>query len=207
MEQKTIGQLLREKLDLTALKEEKMNCLEELTVERIEIQKDYAKFLLKELGVIDPDVMLAGGAPRDWDNGKAAKDLDIYIQGKENESSWSVAHRVFQVLSRLDLNIERVEDSNYGSQRDNGISAVYNLKASIVPVQIVICEKSQEQVLELFDCSTSKIYMRQLGYILKSDEYVVGKKYKTYFLRIDANEEYKERIRAKFPDYKEIYVL
>ena len=206
MTDKTIGELLREKLDATKQIAQNMTRLEEINKERIELQKQFACVLLERLLIVDPDVVVAGGAPRDWDNDRQAKDLDIYIQGKEYESTWSVAHRANRVLSTLGFSVSRQESSDYDYLGQNGIAAVYDLKEVMVPAQLIICSVSQNKVIDMFDCSTSKIWMSPYGYVHKSPEYTVGKKYKTYFLKEETKHEYKERMRNKFPNYKEVIV-
>lgn len=44
------------------------------------IQKSIAVKLLRQFQQIDPFAMIAGGAPRDWDCGQLANDLDIYLR-------------------------------------------------------------------------------------------------------------------------------
>lgn len=45
----------------------------------IEQQKSIADEVLKKLTALDPNAILAGGAPRDWAFNKSANDLDIYL--------------------------------------------------------------------------------------------------------------------------------
>lgn len=45
---------------------------------KIEFQKDLANKILNDLKIIDPRAYLAGGAPRDWNFGEEANDLDFY---------------------------------------------------------------------------------------------------------------------------------
>lgn len=184
-----------------------MTRLEELRLEHVKLQKDYAKFLLNKLSLLDPDVMVAGGAPRDWDDNKPAKDLDIYIQGIKGESTWSLAYRVNRILIELDIQMRRNEDPNYVDYTNkNGVAAVYNLSNVAVPTQLIICDMYQHEMINLFDCSLSMLWMSDSGFIHKKPEYTVSRKYKTYFLKTTADNEYKERIRSKFPDYKEVLV-
>ena len=44
----------------------------------IEQQKEIAKSVYSKLKIIDPNCLLAGGAPRDWYFGKECNDLDFY---------------------------------------------------------------------------------------------------------------------------------
>lgn len=45
----------------------------------IQEQKDISKKLLIKLSILDPCVVIAGGAPRDWVLGREANDLDVYL--------------------------------------------------------------------------------------------------------------------------------
>ena len=50
-----------------------------MTTHTIEEQQEVAKYVLQKLEIIDPCCILAGGAPRDWDLGTPANDLDFYL--------------------------------------------------------------------------------------------------------------------------------
>lgn len=45
---------------------------------KIEEQNVVAKKVLEKIKIVDPYVILAGGAPRDWYFGNPCNDLDIY---------------------------------------------------------------------------------------------------------------------------------
>ena len=62
----------------------------------IEEQKDISFEVLSKLKLIDDSAIIAGGAPRNWDQGDLAKDIDVYLR-------WNVSrtYRVYEMLGLL----------------------------------------------------------------------------------------------------------
>lgn len=62
----------------------------------LEEQKDISFEVLSKLKLIDDSAIIAGGAPRNWDQGDLAKDIDVYLR-------WNVerTYRVYQMLGLL----------------------------------------------------------------------------------------------------------
>ena len=62
-------------------------------------QKEVAKKVFESLTKVDPNCILAGGAPRDWYYGKEARDLDFYF--------CSSARKVKEVLDQFKNAVNR----------------------------------------------------------------------------------------------------
>ena len=70
--------------------------MQELTVQE---QKDIGKELLEKLYLLDPCVVIAGGAARDWYLGNKANDLDIYLSYHPNLTLGSNKRSIAKALS------------------------------------------------------------------------------------------------------------
>ncbi len=57
-------------------------------------QQKIARDVYEKLTVIDPRCLLAGGAPRDWYFGYAARDLDFYIETRKNSRAYEVGQQL-----------------------------------------------------------------------------------------------------------------
>lgn len=77
----------------------------------INTQKEVSFEVLKTLKMIDDSALVAGGAPRNWEEGKLAKDIDLYLR-------WNVEGqgRMVQYLHELispDIKMESNVDCTY----------------------------------------------------------------------------------------------
>ena len=75
-----------------------MNTANKVESLQIQIQQVIAKEVLEALEILDPNCILAGGAPRDWYLGKPAKDLDFYFQGLTDSALGKVIRQLSKVL-------------------------------------------------------------------------------------------------------------
>jgi hypothetical protein len=69
--------------------------------QEIAYQKEIADLLLANLEVMCPESFLAGGAPRDWELGLPAKDLDLYVSLDRNMSTKAKEYILASLLGKL----------------------------------------------------------------------------------------------------------
>ena len=77
-----------------------------MTLLNIQEQKDIGKELLEKLDLLDPCVVIAGGAARDWYLGNKANDLDIYLSYHPNLTLGSNKRSIAKALSIPEDSIE-----------------------------------------------------------------------------------------------------
>lgn len=164
-------------------------------------QRQIADSVLAKLETIDPHVILAGGAPRDWSFGWLAADLDFYLH--LTRLSIADLHKRLYELGLL-------QDPLYPS--DTTIAENYietspvRWVVSVVyegqKVQIVVMHRPVvDSVLEHFSLSICQAwYKSQVMYntseFLKTIEEKAIRQLQPAF-----GVGYVEKIRAKFPDY------
>lgn len=164
-------------------------------------QRLVADSILAKLETIDPHAMLAGGAPRDWSFGYEATDLDFYI----HLTTMSIAdlHKELFDIGLLQNalypnDFEIVE--NY--KQASAVRWVVTVGYESQKVQIVVMHHPiAESVLQHFSLSICKIWYKNQTIhttpeFLKTIEEKVIRQVQPAF-----NDNYIEKILAKFPDY------
>lgn len=130
---------------------------------KIEFQKDLAKKILSDLKVIDPRAYLAGGAPRDWNFGEEANDLDFYYftqASTMNESS--------SQLERFFPKVHMSGESNLDKklyEHMKGLKRIWNVEIDGVKVQFIQMDsiESRANAWERMSVSICKIKMDVFG--------------------------------------------
>lgn len=155
----------------------------QLTVDE---QKKVANDILLKLATIDSNVILAGGAPRDWFFGNPAQDLDIYLHGFGLESQlldlgFDFAWREFEQLYEYESNPYLIEI--YSGMYDGVNVQIMNFNVDISPEVVLktflldICRvwyKDREiHTHKHFDESVSHKIIRKVG--LYDNPHYVGK--------------------------------
>lgn len=87
-----------------------------MTLLSIQEQKDIGKELLEKLDSLDPCVVIAGGAARDWYLGNKANDLDIYLSYHPNLTLGSNRRSIAKALGIPEESIETL-----GAQFDENV--------------------------------------------------------------------------------------
>ncbi len=102
--------------------------------------------------VEDYDVLLAGGAPRDWYIGQAARDLDFYVYSENPEKD------LLEISERLGVKFEPLADKTYEDLWLQGVleGGVYGQKVQFMFVSV----PPLELVKEHFDLSICKVWYK-----------------------------------------------
>ena len=175
----------------------------------VETQKAIAKEVLEELEIIDPNCILAGGAPRDWFFGKPATDLDFYLYdsyGGYTQSQW--IERLNKTL--LDVKPLGMIEGKARKEIDAEYTSMANLRYVFegehygVKVQVmVMSEPTFTSVVNNFCMDTSKIWWKG-GRVQPTWEFL--RAHATRTLRIcpehAPKERYIDKMVAKFPTYR-----
>jgi hypothetical protein len=184
--------------------------VEDVIVEQQELAKD----LLNRFGLyanLTKRVMVAGGAPRDWEHNIAAKDLDIFLELGERQIGAVGEHtdqfddpmysRSF-ISTILNVPLEDVvtpaADEEYTGSL---ISFVYNINNLPYPVQVIGTRNQLKWHIREFPVSISQIAFDYEGNVYKSEFYKVGESFNTIYSNgQEQDAPYLARLMAKYPD-------
>ena len=130
---------------------------------KIEFQKDLANKILNDLKIIDPRAYLAGGAPRDWNFGDEANDLDFYYftqASTMNESS--------SQLERFFPKVHAGGESRSGVklyEHMKGLKRIWNTEIEGVKTQLIQMDsiESHASAWQNMSVSICKIKMDAFG--------------------------------------------
>lgn len=187
----SLGQQLRNKLDMKYEIEKQQNC------------GKTALRLLKQIGL---HPLILGGAPRDWLHDRPAKDLDIYIQ-IEPYQFMSVIEKIEEALYLEPYEIQDItSQSDYLRNKDNGVLHVLNILNLAVPMQIILCDREPMKMLELFHGSLSQAFaditILDGSLVVKGSKvFELGKRFNTHFIKKGDDLRYIQKVADKYPDY------
>ena len=192
--------------------------------EEIEHQKYIADKILNTFPEKYYNVLIAGGAPRDWYLNKPAKDLDVYIQTVMDENYREKEESLDIVLDSLGgvyirseyrkFNDEEAEEhgeicceeeeANPYAEGEITTFLEYNIEG--MKVEFMFIEKHpKDYILENFDISLCNIHYNKEG-IQASHDFIFSLVNKTIYCYGGDNrvskDNHKERVVKKFPDFK-----
>lgn len=196
-------------------------------VDKIAKQQEVADFILNKLNRCGhPEVILAGGAPRNWSFIRPARDLDIYVSYPFDASglknTLQIEGEVKTLVNAKDLEIC---DCNFGEKcslctykrSTKSIQKVQEVTIKGEKVQFIIINKWFKNDLDFskyifkgFDFGICKIAWKAWKSIM-SEDFINDKKNKTLTLKmgeisefnnVDKIPERTEKILSYFPDFK-----
>jgi hypothetical protein len=171
----------------------------------IQQQKDIADELLGLLEIVDPSLILAGGAPRNWFFGETAKDLDIYLYIPYGYTAANDAKR-WKALG-LDLKVmhstsEEQRKSTYACLKS--LSRIWEGTYRGMDVQLMIMnEPTYDCVVSKFGTSICKFWYKY-GRINTTLEALVGISLKRIYKADDytAKVKHVNKMLKYYPDYE-----
>ncbi len=131
----------------------------------IESQKDIANLVYEKLQAIDPQCVLAGGAPRDWYFGNPANDLDFYFC-----STGSTVASVEKQFKKVGLENVVPTDCPHQSelyQSMEGLVRIWDTTVAGMKVQLIQMDRPEHRwkVVDNMDVSVCKVWYSQKGQI------------------------------------------
>lgn len=126
---------------------------------KIEFQKQLAEKVLGDLKVIDPRAYLAGGAPRDWEFGMEASNLDYYYFTKAQTMSES-ATQLQRFFPSVHMSAESLGDVKL-YEHTKGLRRIWNTTIDGAKVQFIqmMTIEDREKAWERMSVSLCKIKM------------------------------------------------
>ena len=148
---------------------------------KIEFQKELAKKILKDLKVIDPRAYLAGGAPRDWEFGEEANDLDFYYFTQASTMGES-SLQLERFFPKVHMSGETNGDVKLYEHME-GLRRVWNTEIEGMKVQFIQMRTIEDRAKawEHMSVSICKIKMDAFG-IHKHRDFKVSQASDTMFL-------------------------
>lgn len=170
---------------------------------KINRQNLVADNILSRLELLDPRCIVAGGAPRDWHLGKAAKDIDVFLYAPQLNS----ADIRENTLKRLGFSINSFYE-NWGTdeiyKHNKCVQCLYNTVVDGEDVQIIfMTESTYTSVLDKFPVSISKVWYKNKQ-IKLSEDAIHSFNYKILWRTLDSyseDDKYINRIKDKFAGY------
>lgn len=169
----------------------------------VEEQKAIADILLRKLQAIDPNCIVAGGAPRDWYLGREAKDIDIFVYLPQIENNTQIRRR-FRGLDLHPEKMARLIDEDDPQYDNPAIQSVWEGKLAGIIYQVILMNAPTfDSVIPMFDANIVKAWYKD-GQIRATPDFVLGHRNKQIILAdpIQANSRHVRRLRELFPDYE-----
>ena len=164
-------------------------------------QKETADKVLKALEILDPTCILAGGAPRDWYMAKPAKDLDFFVNLRNDFSLEQTKVSLESVLGTVVTRVGNSETFHY--KLNPNILQVFECRIEGCPVQIVICSKPTWNLLDSFAFNVCKVWYKY-GRINPTQSFLYALEHKVLIKTgplYASTVAYEQRIREKFKTF------
>jgi len=169
--------------------------------ERIQKQKEVANFFLNKLEMLDPNIICAGGAPRDWSLGKEASDIDIFMRFPNHSileiiktfarleirptEEWLNKRREFENKNESEVKTVdilfpsqpnvfsgiKLEIEQSPYDKQKEIRFVYDTIFENEKVQIVVTKNKPEKYVMTWELSNSRVLYRKECINLQTQEY------------------------------------
>lgn len=178
----------------------------------IELEKQFAHTCLREIELIDPHAIVAGGAPRDWYLGRQCSDIDIFMYSPLNQQSSS---KLLKTLERLmGGNWRRMYGEHVAATPDE-MTSEYKMNPDVIDVferqafdtqpklQVVRLSSPPYNVIDNFPLSISKVWFKN-NTMHHTRDFNLTMKHKAIFKTLDQyadSHPYIRKVVDKFPDF------
>lgn len=154
----------------------------------IQEQKLIATEIISKLRAIDPYVILAGGAPRDWSMEEEASDLDFYLHmsGKTNSFREAQLKAAFgDIGCKWSKNGDWSTNDLYKTMKF--LHSIWETDFKGIKIQIMnLCDESDTfKVVDAMSCSICKVWWTPERGIVKSPDFKLTAKTGFMFLSED----------------------
>jgi hypothetical protein len=168
-------------------------------------QKKVADRLLGQLDILDPSVIVAGGAPRDWYLERIATDIDIFINFPRGLQGQGIFGKTLGRLTGTQwVSLSAVND-NSEYEMNAGVEDVYQSDVEGFKVQVIRLNHCAPLVTAAFPLSLSQVLYTTKGGINTSRNFELSVRHKALFKvqpHYDDQHKYIAKIRKQFPEYE-----
>ena len=169
----------------------------------IESQQIIADKVLAILQEVDHNVIVAGGAPRDWYFGNTAKDIDVYFD--------TSSHSVYDVTNLIETRLGSTTQIKFGDALPEGYTGnpdlVYVMDVNIKGEDVQLMGINGDvitQAIEKFPVSISQIWWKE-GHYRSTEVFRIGYANKMIFKtgeEYSSKIPYMQKIKEKFTDWQ-----
>lgn len=165
----------------------------------IEEEKDLAGYALWLIKKYDPVAIVAGGAPRDWELGRNCQDIDLWMNEMRN---WSMGNYI-DMIEREFGEKPKFLGKDYGEMKndDGHIKYVFSVPLDGKELQIIVV-KDTFNLVPRFCCNLSMAWYMGKGRVIPGRPFRAGVAAQELVFNKDTREEYINRMKERFPDYK-----
>ena len=181
-----------------------------MTLLNIQEQKDIGKELLEKLDLLDPCVVIAGGAARDWYLGNKVNDLDIYLSYHPNLTLGSNKRSIAKALNfseefieTLGVQFDENADKSTEYVINPNVRCVYEFIYKGIMVQIINMHTELVRV-EDFCFSICQAWTTNCEDIRGTEAFFYSIKHKIAYKTgkfYSHKGRYIEKMMKKFPEY------
>lgn len=165
--------------------------------------RKFADDALKKIRPIDPNAIVAGGAPRDWFLGRTPSDIDLFVYcSKDRMGITTFGDLLGGLFTDVD-EVKLIDPSDSQYKMNPYLSTVHDLRFVDKHLQIMRMDRpTYTSVVQEFPLSISKIWYKD-GKIIPHHHFLEGGKYNAIFRTqegyADTNR-YIAKILNKFPE-------
>lgn len=131
---------------------------EAILQDKIDKQKSIADKILKSLSKINPTVIVAGGAPRDWYLGKEADDIDVYIHYDIAPPVHIARHLKEDIGFEVEVLGELDEAKQTEYEKLPSLLRVFQGYVDEQRVQVMVLSEPTYNIVQQFPVSSSKVW-------------------------------------------------
>lgn len=190
----------------------------------VKVQMQIAnEVLVKIKRVIDNEAIIAGGAPRNWDEGKLANDIDLYMRSFNHGTKAKIATQVKTCLGVENLELYQDTDAmqHYTCGTDLNIVRLFGFILNGVKFQLIIMNPNhhytnfKSEVVKHMDIGLNRIscdwYSQYETSFNKTSEYVEDRRSHTLTLLTSSMSKdqlehcmkvHLPKMQSYYPDYK-----
>lgn len=171
-------------------------------IQKLNFQKQLATELLSKFRVIDPFAMIAGGAPRDWDFGQLANDLDVYLR-MPNHSTLSLVELVCENFGITSLK-QLVSNMSEAYAKLPNLKWVFEGYYEQQKVNVMVMEQGvREEIVSNFDVSLCECWFDGQN-IHKTKNYNLTKEHNICFINKNytGKETHIKKMMQRFPNIR-----
>ena len=162
-----------------------------------------ADFVLRTIEIIDPLCIVAGGMPRDIDNGKTISDIDLFFYVNPNLKNKDV-NTMIRLLGFEEVEVKDGSNIPEHYKKNEDLMCVFNTNVDGISVQLMrMCKPTQQSVIPKFPLSISQIWYKR-GKLGSTPLYNKCKEKKVIIKTNDIYESkhpFIEKICAKYDDW------
>ena len=158
-------------------------------------QQSIASGLFQILSIIYPDIILAGGAPRDWWFDRPASDLDFYAHG--------VSLSTLPTIALAGNNLKLCTDVYGDVAEEMGVDKTYNFIYKNTPVQLMNVNKpvDPDKLINSMSTGLSKSWFDKDMRHHRSAEFNFCILTKQIVIKPNTYKPHLDKIKGKFPGW------